>query len=107
MPGLAVLTTVRGRLPGGSPVPLLPPLDELALAVVQAADTGTVLVGGRRVQHGDAGSPPACNRAAASLSAALPGASIPTSGQGARPGLAPCYPLLPPHHPRCYGAWRD
>lgn len=46
MPGLSVLTTVRGRLPGGSPVPLLAPLDELALAVVQAAHTGTVLIGG-------------------------------------------------------------
>lgn len=84
MPGLAVLTSVGGRLPGGPPVPLLPPLDELVLPVVQAADAGAVLVGGGGVQHGDMGSPPACNGAAVSLGAVLPsphpcpGAALPS-----------------------------
>lgn len=46
MPGLPVLTAEGGCLPEEPPVPLLPPLDEPALAVVQAADTGAVWVGG-------------------------------------------------------------
>jgi len=87
MPGRTVLTTVGGRLPGEPPVPLLPPLDELAPAVVQAADPGAVLVGRGGVQHGDAGSPPACNGAAVSLGAALP-------SQHPCPG-----PALPGQHP--------
>lgn len=98
-----MLTTVGGRLPEGPPVPLLPPLNELVLTVVQAADASTMLVGRGGMQHGDTGSPPACNGVAMSLRPQLFPASIFASGQGAGLGLTPSYPSLPLHHPWCYG----